>query len=129
MIVLDASAAAELVLRTPTGARVAARLAGGDSLHAPHLVDLEVGSVLRRLESSGSIAARESAAALVDFLALDITRYPHELLMPRIWQLRGNLTTYDGCYVALAEVLRAPLVTCDAPLAHSPGHRARIELI
>lgn len=128
MITLDASAAVELVLQTPTGARVAARI-GNDDLHVPHLIDLEVTSVLRRLESSGAISIRDAAAALDDYLALDLERHPHDIFLERIWQLRSNLTSYDGCYVALAETLQAPLVTCDARLARAPGHRAQIELI
>ena len=130
MIVLDASAAVELVLRTPTGSRVAARLRrDDDTLHVPHLIDLEVASVLRRLESAGTIGPADAARAIEDFLALTLVRYAHDLLLPRIWQLRHNLTAYDGCYVALAEILPATLLTCDAPLAATPGHHARIERI
>lgn len=129
MIVLDASAAIELVLHTPTGARVASRLGSTETMHAPHLIDLEVASVLRRREATNQLTAAEAVAALRDYLALELERYPHELLLPRIWQLRGNLTTYDACYVALAEALRAPLLTCDGPLSKAPGHRARIELV
>lgn len=67
--------------------------------------------------------------ALVDFLDFPIVRYPHDVLAARIWELRSNLTAYDGAYVALAEVLEAPLLTRDRKLASTPGHRARIELI
>jgi predicted nucleic acid-binding protein len=130
MIVLDASVAVELVLRPPTGARAAARLArDDDTLHAPHLIDLEVASVLRRLEAIGAIGAADAAAAIDDFLALDIARYAHDLFLRRIWTLRGDLTAYDAGYVALSEALGAPLLTCDAPLSASPGHGATIELI
>lgn len=130
MIVLDASAAVELILRTPTGARVAARLGrNDDAIHAPHLIDLEVASVVRRLDALGTISGADAAQAIDDFLALDIARHPHDLFLPRIWQLRSNLTTYDAAYIALAEILPAPLITCDTPLASAPGHRSHVELL
>ena len=70
-----------------------------------------------------------SRQALDDLAALDLTRWPHDVLLPRVWQLRSNLSAYDAAYVALAEALRAPLLTCDRRLAAAPGHRALIELI
>jgi len=66
---------------------------------------------------------------LQDFGDLNLARYPHDFLLPRVWELRKNLTAYDAVYVALAEVLDAPLITTDARLASSPGHRARIEAV
>ena len=128
MIVLDASAAIELVLRTPAGASVARRLMG-EAIHAPHLLDLEVCNVLRRLESKGTITLVDSRTALDDFQALAIERHGHDLLVPRIWQLRRNVTSYDAAYLSLAELLWAPVVTRDAKLAASTGHRATIDLI
>jgi predicted nucleic acid-binding protein len=131
VIVIDASALAELVVGgTPRAARIAARIAHpSESLHAPHLVDLEFVSVMRSLEARGTLTSAVATRAIADLLVVDITRYPHDVLVPRAWQLRGNLTSYDAAYVALAENLAAPLVTCDAKLAAAPGHRARIELI
>lgn len=67
--------------------------------------------------------------ALSDLADLPISRYPHDLFLFRIWQLRQNLTAYDAAYVALAEALSAPLLTRDARLASAPGHRARVELL
>jgi predicted nucleic acid-binding protein len=129
VIVIDASALVELVVGgTPRAARLAARIAGSESLHAPYLIDLEVTSVLRRLEAQRMVSRALATRAIGDLLALDVTRYPHDVLVPRIWQLRGNLTAYDAAYVALAESLRAPLVTCDGQLAAAPGNRATIEL-
>ncbi len=129
MIVLDASAVLELLLRTGTGARVALRIGAlGESLHAPQLLDLEVAQVLRRYESMGTLSPDEAKQALVDFSGLDISRYPHDPFLFRIWELRSNHTVYDACYVALAETLQAPLLTCDTRLAASPGHVARVEL-
>lgn len=129
MIVLDASAAIELVLSTSRGARVAARLGADEALHAPHLIDLEIASVLRKLERKSTITTVIAEAALRDFAALGVERHAHELFMPRVWQLRAGMTVYDACYVAVAEALPATLVTCDAALAGAPGHAARIELI
>lgn len=130
MIVLDASAALELVLGTPTGVRVAARVAPeAESLHAPHLLDVEVLQVLRRHTLSGQLRAERAAEALADFLDLDVERHAHDLLASRIWALRANATAYDAAYLALAELLGAPLLTCDARLAGVPGVAARVELV
>ena len=70
-----------------------------------------------------------AASALQDVIDLDIVRYDHEVLLPRVWELRKNVTAYDGMYVALAEALDAPLLTADRRLARSRGHRARIEVV
>ena len=129
MIVLDASAAIELVLHTPTGGRVAARLSVDDALHGPHLIDLEVASVLRKLERTRVITPADAVTALDDFAALGLERHAHDLFVPRIWQLRARLTSYDACYVAVAEALGATLVTCDARLAKAKGHGATVALI
>lgn len=130
MIVLDASAAIELLLNTRLGQRVAARIADpAESLHAPHLIDLEVAQVLRRATAAGTISARGGRAALEGLADFGLHRYPHDVLLPRIWELRANATAYDAAYVALAEVLDAPLVTCDARLTRAAGHRARVEVI
>jgi predicted nucleic acid-binding protein len=130
VIVIDASALVELLVGgTPRAARLAARIADpAESLHAPQLIDLEIASVLRSLEARRQLSRQLATRAIVDLLALDLTRYPHDALVPRIWQLRGNLTAYDAAYVALSENLAAPLVTCDRQLASAPGNRARIEV-
>ena len=130
MIVLDASAAIEWLLQTATGARVETRVFSEPvGLHAPHLVDVEVAQGLRRLVSAGLITASRAHDALHDLSDLALTRYPHHPFLDRIWELRDNLTAYDAAYVALAEALDAPLVTCDKKLASAPGHRARVEVI
>lgn len=130
MIVLDASAALEVLLRSPAAARIEERIfAAGESLHAPHLIDLEVAQVLRRLAAAGAIDGERGRQALADQADLPLTRYPHDLLLPRIWELRGNATAYDAAYLALAEALAAPLVTRDARLAAAPGHRAEVEVL
>ena len=130
MIVVDASAMLEVLLNTPAGARVADRLsAAGETLHAPHLLDLEVAQVLRRYAASGEIDPQRGAQALEDLADLPLARYPHDVFLPRVWELRNNLTAYDAAYVALAEVLEAPLVTRDAALASPRIHRARVEVM
>jgi len=130
LIVLDASAALELLLGTPRSRRVALRaLVPAETLHVPHLLDLEVAQVLRRWVASGQVGEDRARQALDDLAALDLTRWPHDVLLERVWQLRSNLTAYDAAYVALAEALRAPLLTCDRRLASAPGHHALVELI
>lgn len=130
MIVADASALLELVLGTARAERLGARaLAEGETLHAPHLVDVEVAQALRRLVQLKEVGAARAGQALEDFGAIRLERYPHSDLLPRIWELRGSVTAYDASYLALAEALEAPLLTCDARLARSHGHSARIELI
>lgn len=129
MIVTDASVLIEVLLRTETGVAAAGVLfSSGESLHAPHLVDLEVAQVLRRLEARGEVKARRAADALAVFADLRLARYPHEPMLSRIWELRKNLTAYDAAYVALAEALDAPLLTCDRSLASAPGIRAEIRI-
>ena len=130
MIVVDASAIAELLLQTEVGARVERRLYRTDvDLHAPHLLDVEVLSALRRLVRSGEVTAARAEDAIHDLGLLRIIRHGHLDLAIRAWELRQTVTAYDAVYLALAESLDAPVVTCDRPLAAATGHRARIEVI
>jgi predicted nucleic acid-binding protein len=129
VIVVDASALLEVLLNTPSGTRVASRLfAEHETLHAPHLLDVEVTQVLRRYTLSGELDPDRGLQALEDLVDFPLTRYPHDLLLPRMWELRHNVTAYDAAYLALAEAIAAPLLTRDAGLAASAGHHARIEL-
>jgi predicted nucleic acid-binding protein len=130
LIVLDASAAVELVLQTARAERVAARaLHPAERIHAPHLIDVEVTQVLRRLVQAKELTAARGALALGDFAQLFIERHPHHQLLGRIWSLRTSLSAYDAAYVALAEALAAPMLTCDDKLARAHGHSAKIELV
>ena len=130
MIVVDASALLEALLRTPAARAVEERLfEPQQTLHAPHLLDIEVAQVVRRYAANGEIDAERGHMALADLADLPLQRYPHDFLLPRVWDLRNNLTAYDAMYVALAEALDAPLLTRDKRLAASPGHHARIELV
>ena len=130
MIVVDASALLEFLLQTPLGTRIEARLfREEDELHAPHLVDVEVVQGLRRLVRTGEVSAGRAEEAIADLTDLDLHRHPHLDLVGRAWKLRDNISTYDAMYVALAEAIEAPIVTCDRPLARAHGHRARIEVV
>lgn len=130
MIVLDASAAIDWMLQTAAGQRVDKRIfSQNESLHSPHLVDLEVAQVLRRLVREQAVSVYRADEAIRDLLDLRITRYPHSVLLPRIWQLRGDFSAYDAAYVVLAETLGATLLTRDTRLASASGHHATVELI
>lgn len=130
MIVVDVSALLEFLLQTPLGARVEGRLfREDDELHAPHLVDVEVTQGLRRLGRTGEVSSGRADEAITNLADLDLHRHPHLDLLGRASKLRDNITAYGSMYVALAEAMDAPIVTCDGPLAKAPGHRARIEVI
>lgn len=130
MIVVDASALLEVLLNTASASRVGERLFGSaETLHTPHLLDLEVAQVLRRYERVGALTASRAEEVLNDLSDLRIVRYPHEFLLDRIWTLRPNLTAYDAVYLALAEALDATLVTRDSLFASVQRHAARIEVI
>lgn len=130
MIVLDASVVLEVLLRMPAGVALEERLfRAEETLHAPHLIDVEVAQVLRRYALAGDVDAERCRAALEDLAGFSLTRYPHDFLMQRVWDLRANLSAYDAVYVALAEALDAPLLTRDQRLANAPGHGARVELV
>ncbi|MGH9293896.1 MAG: type II toxin-antitoxin system VapC family toxin [Acidimicrobiales bacterium] len=128
MLVIDTSAAVEaLVAREPPPGLVE-RLASDGDLHAPHLIDVEVLHALRRLNLGGELSDDRAEDARFDFSELSLVRYPHAELGDRIWQLRRNLTAYDATFVALAERLEVPLVTCDRRLGQAAGHRAIVEV-
>ena len=129
MIVLDASALVEQLLDTSKGLQLQDRCLGkADTIHSPHLVDLEVTQVLRRYCQHGQLSTIRAYQAIEDLLVFPLTRYAHEFFLPRIWELRENLSSYDAAYVALAELLDAPLVTCDTRLGSAPGHSAIVEV-
>ena len=129
MIVVDASALIEVFLRRPAAFAVERRIfQREETLHAPHLIDVEVAHVIRRYAAVGEIDNHRARAILAEMADFPLTRYRHDVLMERIWQLRANVTAYDGAYVALAEILGAPLLTSDRRLAASSGHQAWIEL-
>jgi predicted nucleic acid-binding protein len=129
VIVLDASAVVNWLLQTAAGQRIERRIySRNQSLHAPHLLDLEVVQVLRRLVREGAVSARRADEAVQDLLDLRITKYPHSVLLPRIWHLRHNLSAHDAAYVVLAEKLGAVLLTRDKRLSSASGHAVPIEV-
>ncbi len=130
VIVLDASVVVELLLTTDRGRTVADRIAPmEETLHAPHLIDLEVTQALRRYAATGRLSESRAQQALEDLVDLDMARYPHAMFLDRVWTLRHNATAYDAAYIALAEALEAPLLTSDTALASVPDTRARVELV
>ncbi|HZQ96490.1 MAG TPA: type II toxin-antitoxin system VapC family toxin [Candidatus Sulfotelmatobacter sp.] len=130
MIVLDASVVLDWLLQTHAGQRVEQRISSGNEvLCAPHLVDVEVAQVLRRLVREGTISNRRAGEAITDLQDLPLERYPHFVLLPRVWWHRNNLSAYDAAYVALAEITGSTLLTRDARLAAAPGQSANIELL
>lgn len=128
MIVLDASAAIDWLLQTAAGQQIENRISRGESLHAPHLLDLGVPQVLRRLVREAAVSAQRADQALQDLLSLRVTRYPHFVFLPNIWRLRHNLSAYDAAYIVLAEKLGATLITRDARLAAASARGVIIEL-
>jgi predicted nucleic acid-binding protein len=129
LIVLDASAAIDWLIQSPMAPRIESRiLAANQILCAPHLFDLEVAQVLRRLAKQNLISGQRASVALQALFQLRVVRYPHLNLLPRIWELRHNLSAYDAAYVALAEQLGAPLITRDSRLAAAIGRGVRVEL-
>jgi len=130
LIIVDASAVLEFLFATPTGAAVGARITdAAEEVAAPCLLDIEVAHVVRRWFLTGAIDEERGAKAVEHLGRLNVRRWPHEPLFPRIWTLRHNLTAYDAAYVSLAESLGAPLLTCDRSLVGVPGIRCPVEMI
>ena len=130
MIVIEASALLEILLQTPRADQLMERaLERSERMYAPQLLDIEVTQVLRRLGQRKEITTTRAEQALDDLNDLVIERHEHQALVRRTWQLRDSLTAYDGAYVALAQALSAPLLTCDSKLAGAHGHHATIELV
>src|SRR5262245_15262547 len=133
MLVVDASAVSELLLARPAGQAVARGLRDAEfDLHAPHLLDVEVLSVLQRLVAAGDASPERATDAVADLLDLPIERYGHDPLVPRIWELRENFSAYDAVYVALAEAIAeggAPLLTADGRLARAAAMHTEVHVI
>lgn len=130
MIVVDASALVESLLRLPAASRIDERMfAAGETLHAPHFIDVEIAQVVRRFHAAGEIDAERGRNALAFLIEFPLRRYRHTALLPRMWELRNNLTAYDAAYIALAEALDAPLLTRDRKIAAAPGLSAKVEFI
>ena len=129
MIVVDASVLAPALADDgPDGERARGELTT-DALAAPHLIDIEVASVIRKARLRGDFSDQRARQALDDLRSLPLTRFPHDRFLERIWELHTTLTTYDAAYVALAEALKAPLVTADAKLAKAAGPACTFRLV
>jgi predicted nucleic acid-binding protein len=130
VLVIDASAAIEILIGSDAGSRWRdSAMHAGETLQAPHIIDIEVTSGLRRLASLRVDLAARAGRAVEDFSMLHISRHGHLVLLPRIWDLRHNISAYDAAYVALAETLDVPLLTGDSKLSRSQGHNAKIVLL
>jgi predicted nucleic acid-binding protein len=130
VIVIDASAVVEWLFGTDRGWRIEEHVfSRPHSLHAPHLLDVETTQALRRYVREKKMTEGRAQEALQDLIDIRILRHGHTALLRRAWELRRHLTAYDAVYVALAEALDAPLLTCDAQIAAAPGHRAIVEVI
>jgi predicted nucleic acid-binding protein len=125
MIVLDASAAISALMN----AGAARQVISDQQLHAPHLIDTEVASGLRRQVANGTCDPDEAWSMLSVWRNLGLTRYPAVAMLDRIWELRENLSAYDAGYVALAELLECPLVTADKRLSRAPGIRCVVTTV
>ena len=125
-VILDASAAVALLADAGVAGTWVAETVRGASLLAPELMPFEVGNILRRQALAGALDASAAKLAHADLLDLPVDLYPYVALGDRVWELRGNLTAYDASYVALAELVEAPIVTLDTRLAQSPGPRCAI---
>ncbi len=128
MIVVDVSALVDFLAPFSRKPLLDARIKTSIELHTPHLADGEVAYALRRLVARGSLGADRAADARYDLMRLPARRYAHRFFLERAWELRHAVSTYDAMYVALAEALDAPLVTCDAALARARGIRASVEV-
>jgi predicted nucleic acid-binding protein len=130
MIVLDASAAAFSLLDDgETGDRCRAALRADSQWLVPEQWLADVLSVIRGTFLGGKISPDHAADAVAAAAAMDPVVVRTRLLAARIWELRGNLTTYDAAYAATAEQYRCALVTTDARLARAPGIRCAVNLL
>jgi predicted nucleic acid-binding protein len=131
LIAVDASVMIDMVLGagSPGGDTVAAHLRVGEVLCAPHLIDAEVGQGLRRYVRNSDLSGDVAESLVVGFLEVPIKRYPHTGLLTRAFELRSNVTVYDGLYLALAEILDCPLLTGDGVLENVPGCQAVVEVL
>ncbi len=119
MIVLDASAAVDLLLGTERASGIAKVLDSVSEAHAPELIDPEVIAVVRRWTLRGWLAVETGERAVNELGELALVRHRHVALRRRAWELRDRCSAYDACYVALAETLGAQLLTTDARLGRA----------
>ena len=131
MIVVDASVVIDLILGSGSeaGDTLSAHFGRGHLACAPHLLDAEVGQGLRRFALRGDLAETEATTMVADLADLPVRRYPHRRLVARAFELRSNVTVYDGLYLALAEALSSRLLTGDVALRGVPGVTASVDVV
>lgn len=129
MLVVDASVLAPALADEGEDGDLFRQRIRGATIVGPDLLRLEVASVLRRQLAIGSLSGQQAANAVEDLLALPLVVYPTAPLLSRAWELRDNMTVYDGCYVALAEAIGCPIVTADRRMANAPGSRCEFEVL
>lgn len=129
MLVVDASALLPAIADGSDVGRQRRQRLVSERLDAPDLILAESLSVIRRQSLAGMLSSAQADQAIEDLLALPIIIHPTARLIRRVWELRGNVTPYDACYVALAEALDCPLLTGDARLARAPGLACEVELV
>lgn len=129
MLVVDASVIASAIVDAGAdGQRFRDRLRG-ETIAGPDLLRIEVMSVVRRHANAGPLTPEQADAAIEDLIDLPISVFPTAPLLPRVWELRHNVSSYDGCYIALAEAVDGPLLTADRRLANAPGAHCVIEVL
>jgi predicted nucleic acid-binding protein len=127
-LVVDASLVVAALIDSGTDGRWAESMLESDALAAPHLLPVEVASVLRRAVAVGDVSADSASLAHADLLEMRISLFAYEPFANRVWELRGGVSAYDAWYVALAESLEAPLATLDRRLTRSAGTRCRFTI-
>lgn len=125
-VVCDASALVALLIDSGPDGQWAAEAMSASSLSAPSLALFEASKIIRRHELSGAITSDQAAQAHYDLLDLDIEQWPYGLIADRVWELRGNLSSYDASYVAVAEAVDAPLITLDRRISRAPRIACRV---
>jgi predicted nucleic acid-binding protein len=129
MLIVDASCLYEVLADTDRAEAIGSRLAADQDHAAPHLIDAEVLGVIRRHHREGALDATAAAQAVDDLVEWPGERYGHRSLLPRAWELRATVRSWDALYVALAEALDAPLLTTDLRLARASGPECRFEVV
>lgn len=132
MAVIDASVVVALLLDDEHAPWAVAQLpsaGGGRALWAPHLIDAEVGQALRREAAAGRLGGDAAGEALIDLARMRLRRIDHVGLLSRAWELRDNISFYDSLYVALAELLEAPLLTLDRRLARAARDATAVSVL
>jgi predicted nucleic acid-binding protein len=125
VIVADSS----VLIDALTSSGPARTMLAGQTIHTPHLADIEIISALRGLVKSGKVPVHAASRCLAAWSRITVIKYPVTGLTDRIWELRSNLTAYDATYVALAEALQGELVTADARIAGAPALRCSVIVV